>query len=79
MGSARGRPGGAVRSKWTFQETAEGTEGTLDWRPSVNHALIKYLTPVLRPVFRSNHTWAMRRGKRQLGEYLASGPGAESG
>jgi hypothetical protein len=57
--------------EWTLQETAEGTDATLDWRPSVNHALIKYLTPVLRPLFRSNHTWAMRRGERQLREYLA--------
>ena len=64
--------------EWTLQETAEGTEANLDWRPSVNHALIKYLTPVLRPLFRSNHTWAMRRGERQLREYLGSGPASES-
>lgn len=59
--------------EWTLRETAEGTEATLDWRPSVNHPLIKYLTPVLRPLFRSNHTWAMRRGERQLRDYLGSG------
>jgi uncharacterized protein YndB with AHSA1/START domain len=57
--------------EWTLRETAEGTEATLDWRPSVNHALIRYLTPVLRPLFRSNHTWAMRRGERQLRDYLS--------
>ena len=56
--------------EWTLRETADGTEATLDWRPSVNHALIRYLTPVLRPLFRSNHNWAMRRGERQLGDYL---------
>jgi uncharacterized protein YndB with AHSA1/START domain len=56
---------------WTLQETGEGTEATLDWRPAVNHALIKYLTPVLRPLFRSNHNWAMRRGERQLRQFLA--------
>ena len=27
-----------------------GTVATLDWRPSVNHALIRHLTPVLRPL-----------------------------
>lgn len=58
--------------EWTLRETAEGTEATLDWRPSVNHALIKYLTPLLRPLFRSNHNWAMRRGERQLREHLRS-------
>jgi uncharacterized protein YndB with AHSA1/START domain len=58
--------------EWTLEETDEGTVATLDWRPSVNHALIRYLTPALRPLFRSNHTWAMRRGERQIREYLAS-------
>jgi hypothetical protein len=58
---------------WTLEETADGTQATLDWRPMVNHPLIKYLTPLLRPLFRSNHNWAMRRGERQLREYLAGG------
>jgi uncharacterized protein YndB with AHSA1/START domain len=57
--------------EWTLEETPDGTRATLDWRPSVNHALIRSLTPVLRPLFRSNHTWAMRRGERQLREHLA--------
>jgi hypothetical protein len=61
--------------EWTLTETAAGVEALLDWRPRVNHALIKYLTPVLRPLFRSNHVWAMRRGERQLREYLAGAAG----
>jgi uncharacterized protein YndB with AHSA1/START domain len=28
--------------EWTLEETADGTVATLDWRPSVNHALIRY-------------------------------------
>jgi uncharacterized protein YndB with AHSA1/START domain len=58
--------------EWTLQETADGTVATLDWRPSVNHPLIRYLTPALRPLFRSNHNWAMRRGERQVRHYLHS-------
>jgi len=27
--------------EWTLEETADGTVATLDWRPSVNHALIR--------------------------------------
>jgi uncharacterized protein YndB with AHSA1/START domain len=57
---------------WTLEETPDGTQATLDWRPAVNHRLIKYLTPVLRPLFRSNHNWAMRRGERQLRAYLGA-------
>jgi uncharacterized protein YndB with AHSA1/START domain len=56
--------------EWTLQQTADGTVGTLDWRPSVNHPLIRYLTTALRPLFRSNHNWAMRRGERQIREFL---------
>jgi hypothetical protein len=56
--------------EWALEETAGATVATLDWRPSVNHALIRHLTPALRPLFRSNHNWAMRHGERQLREYL---------
>ena len=58
--------------EWTLEEGADGTVATLDWRPSVNHALIRYFTPVLRPLFRSNHNWAMRRGERQIRDYVRS-------
>jgi uncharacterized protein YndB with AHSA1/START domain len=56
--------------EWTLEETRDGTVATLDWRPSVNHVLIRYLTPALRPLFRSNHNWAMRRGEQQIRDYL---------
>jgi uncharacterized protein YndB with AHSA1/START domain len=59
--------------EWTLTENDGTTAATLDWRPSVNHPLIRYLTPALRPLFRSNHNWAMRRGERQIREYLARG------
>ena len=61
-----------VRILSRLSKDFDGTEATLDWRPVVNQALIRYLTPVLRPLFRSNHNWAMRRGERQLREYLKS-------
>ena len=59
--------------EWTLEEASGETVATLDWRPSVNHALIRHLTPVLRPLFRSNHNWAMRHGERQIREYLGTG------
>ena len=63
--------------EWTFEGSNGTTVATLDWRPSVNHGLIRRLTPVLRPLFRSNHTWAMRRGERRLRGYLAGCPVAD--
>jgi uncharacterized protein YndB with AHSA1/START domain len=59
--------------EWQLTETAEGVEAFLDWRPEVNKRLIAYLTPVLRPLFRANHTWAMTRGERQINELLSPG------
>jgi uncharacterized protein YndB with AHSA1/START domain len=56
--------------EWTLEETGGTTVATLGCRPSVNHAFIRRFTPVLRPLFRSNHTWAMRHGERQIREYL---------
>ena len=35
-----------------------------------NGARIEGDPPVLRPLFRSNHNWAMRHGERQIREYL---------
>jgi hypothetical protein len=49
---------------WSFEPGEGGTNATFDFRPRVEKPLVKYLTPVLRPPFRSNHGWAMRRGER---------------
>jgi hypothetical protein len=57
--------------EWTFEQVEGGTSATLDWLPIVQKPLVKYLTPVLRPLFRSNHAWTMRRGERHIAEYLA--------
>ncbi|HZU20501.1 MAG TPA: SRPBCC family protein [Gaiellaceae bacterium] len=67
----------AGTGEWTLEETDDVTRATLDWRPSVNHALIRQFTPLLRPLFRSNHNWAMRRGEQQLREYLARVPSTD--
>jgi uncharacterized protein YndB with AHSA1/START domain len=60
--------------EWTFEEAESGTAATLDWRPIVQKPIVKHLTPVLRPLFRSNHNWTMRRGERHIAEYLARRP-----
>jgi hypothetical protein len=48
---------------WLLQADEAGTHVQLDWRPSVNKAGVKQLSPVLRPLFRANHNWTMRRGE----------------
>lgn len=73
---------------WTIESGEGGTHATLDWRPHVEKPVVKYLTPILRPLFRANHTWAMVRGQRHIIELFerrrdassvlgASGEGAQ--
>jgi hypothetical protein len=52
--------------RWTFISEGDGTRAELDWRPEVNKPLIRYLTPVLRPLFAKNHDWAMDRGQEGI-------------
>ena len=51
---------------WTFEAVDGGTIARLDWRPVVYKPLVRYLTPVLRPLFSSNHYWTMRRGEEKV-------------
>jgi len=58
-------------SAWALSEADGGTRAVLDFRPAVTKPLVRNLTPFLRPLFRANHVWAMRRGQdgiRRLAE-----------
>jgi hypothetical protein len=57
--------------EWRLHEKRGDTIAELDWRPIVNKSFVKALTPVLRPVFRSNHNWTMKRGQERILAYLA--------
>jgi hypothetical protein len=57
-------------SRWLVTPHGEGTSVTLEWNPIVEKPLVKILSPLLKPVFRWNHEWSMRRGERQIAEYL---------
>jgi uncharacterized protein YndB with AHSA1/START domain len=60
-------------SRWTLAPRSGGTAVTLEWNPRVEKPIVKFLSPVLKPVFRWNHEWTMRRGERQIAEYLRRG------
>lgn len=52
---------------WMLEVLPDGaTRAQLDWRPVVNKAGVRQLTPVLRPIFRANHNWTMRRGQEAI-------------
>jgi uncharacterized protein YndB with AHSA1/START domain len=58
--------------EWRLHDDGAATRCELDWRPTVNKPFVRELTPVLRPLFRANHTWTMRRGQERILERLAS-------
>jgi uncharacterized protein YndB with AHSA1/START domain len=56
--------------RWTLTETpAGGTHVRFDWRVHADRALLRVLTPVLRPAFRWNHDWAIARAREGLEPY----------
>jgi uncharacterized protein YndB with AHSA1/START domain len=62
---------GDLRGKgvWTLTPTDTGTHVHFDWRVNADRGFIRVLTPVLRPLFRSNHNWAIKRAMEGLEPY----------
>ena len=40
-----------------------------DWIVFADRPLLRHLTPILRPLFRWNHNWAVARAREQLEPY----------
>jgi mannose-6-phosphate isomerase-like protein (cupin superfamily)/uncharacterized protein YndB with AHSA1/START domain len=59
------------RGRWTLTKTTTGTHIRFDWVVFADRRLLRWLTPVLRPVLRANHRWAVARAVSGLGPYLA--------
>jgi uncharacterized protein YndB with AHSA1/START domain len=63
---------------WKLSRNSDGAVHVrFDWRVIADRPLLRYLTPVLRPAFRWNHNWAIKRAIEGLEPYARSGrPGA---
>jgi hypothetical protein len=59
------------RGVWTFEEVDGFTLATFDWRVRTDKPLLRHLSWLLKPLFRSNHAWTMRQGERSLELELA--------
>lgn len=57
--------------EWTFVQDGDYADITFDWRVRVNKAGVRQLSPLLKPIFRSNHHWTMVQGERSLEIELA--------
>jgi uncharacterized protein YndB with AHSA1/START domain len=67
-----GETGGDLRGRglWTLEPLAGGgTHVRFDWRVHADRALLRVLTPVLRPALRWNHNWAIARAIEGLEPY----------
>jgi mannose-6-phosphate isomerase-like protein (cupin superfamily)/uncharacterized protein YndB with AHSA1/START domain len=54
---------------WTLTPTAGGTHVRFDWRVHADRRLLQVLTPLLRPLLRWNHNWAIARAIEGLEPY----------
>ena len=51
---------------WTLKQDGQYADITYDWQIAVNKPLLRYGTPLLKPIFAANHRWAMARGLESL-------------
>jgi len=66
------------RGTWTLTPTATGTHVRFDWRVFADRPLLRTLTPLLRPLFRWNHAWAIARAMDGLERYARAASSPET-
>jgi uncharacterized protein YndB with AHSA1/START domain len=58
--------------RWTLTPVDGGTHVRFDWTVHADRPLLRVLTPVLRPLLRWNHAWAIARAREGLEPYALS-------
>jgi mannose-6-phosphate isomerase-like protein (cupin superfamily)/uncharacterized protein YndB with AHSA1/START domain len=61
------------RGTWTLTPTESGTHVRFDWQVHADRRLLRLLTPLLRPLFRWNHNWAIARAMEGLEPFARRG------
>jgi len=56
---------------WTFEQDGPYVRIRYDWTIRANKPIIRRLSFLLKPIFRSNHNWTMKRGEESLKLELA--------
>jgi len=54
------------RGVWTFEQDGPFVNVTYDWTIRANKPVIEKFSFLLKPIFRSNHNWTMKRGEESL-------------
>jgi uncharacterized protein YndB with AHSA1/START domain len=63
---------------WTFAEHDGKTHVRWDWTVHADKPLLRVLTPLLRPLFRRNHPWAVARAREGLEPYVRGCSGSRA-
>ena len=61
----------AGRGIWCFEQDGDAVDLVYDWKIRADKALLRYGSPLFRPIFSINHRWAMARGEESLQLELA--------
>jgi uncharacterized protein YndB with AHSA1/START domain len=65
------------RGLWTFTPRDGGTHVRWEWHMDVDRPLLRYLGPLMRPLFRWNHRWTVARAREGLERrWVTAGAGA---
>ena len=56
---------------WTITADGDSTNIHYLWIVNANKPLLRWLSPLLKPVFEANHRWAMARGEESLKREIA--------
>lgn len=59
------------RGIWSFEQQGDEAVVTYDWKIEAEKPLLKRLTFLMRPIFSSNHLWAMEMGQKSIELELA--------
>jgi len=60
------------RGVWTLTPRGDRVQIRFDWRVNADRPVLRVLTPVLRPLFRWNHSWSIERAREGLEPYARS-------
>jgi hypothetical protein len=54
------------KGTWLFEEVKGGTQITFDWQVAANKAVIRLFSFLLKPLFRANHVYCVRRAEEGM-------------
>jgi hypothetical protein len=54
------------RGEWKMSERAGGVDVEYAWQVDLEKPILRFLSPLLRPLLAGNHEWSMRKGEDGL-------------